>query len=117
MTRRSRRAEQQRADVAEAVTLYASLKAEYEYDGDVFCEDADRVRAAKWIIDNRLDEADRIIFRLYTDLQSLQRLAEMLHISKSSAGKEIMRIRNRILEEYEHLRTTDIDCGGGVLCD
>lgn len=93
-----------RNEIQSAAQLYKATKAEYAYDGSIFAEDSPRVARTKWIIENRLDDAEKIIIRLYCELQSMAKVAKLLGIGRSTAAKEIKRLREKILKEYE---TTD----------
>lgn len=78
--------------------MYAMIRPEYEYDGDIFCPDNRRVRGVKRAIE-RLPEADKVIIRLYAELGSLRKLAAMLGVGRDTMGREVRRIRYAILKE------------------
>ena len=73
---------------------------EYEFDPDVFCMDSEKGRTAKKIV-SELSDVDRIVFLLYTELQSLTEVAKILRVSRSTVFWEIRRIRGIILEKYK----------------
>lgn len=85
------------------VRTYKEIKADYAFDPDIFCQDDERARLAKWIIDNRLSAVDKTIFLLYADLQSYRKLGRRMRLSHVTAGKEVQRIKRIILEEYQKL--------------
>lgn len=91
------------ADIPAAVQLYKATREEYAYNDGIFSEDTPRVARTKWIIENRLDDAEKIIIRLYCELQSMAKVAKLLGIGRSTAAKEIKRIRLKILKEYDTL--------------
>jgi len=102
------------ADLPSAAALYKATKEEYAYKGGIFDTDDQKVARTKWIIDNRLEEAERIIIRLYCELQSMAKVAKLLGIGRSTAAKEIARIRTKVLKEYYDLEN-DLPDGGGRL--
>lgn len=83
-----------------AAELYALIRPEYEHDPDVFCPDSPRVRSLKAAVE-RLPEADKVIIRLYAELQSLGELGRLLGVSKDTAWKEVGRIRAAILDDLK----------------
>ena len=87
------------------VRSYKEIKADYAFDPDIFCRDDDRARAVKWIIDNRLSAVDKTIFLLYADLQSYRKLGKRMRISYVTVGREVLRIKAIILDEYRKLCT------------
>lgn len=88
----------------EIVRDFKDIAKEYRFNGDVFCNDKDRVAKVKWIVEHRLTEADRIIIILYADCQSLRKLGRRLGISHSTLALEVNRIKAQILTEYEKLK-------------
>lgn len=84
--------------------LRAILK-EYEYDGDIMCDDDERVRAIKKAL-TKLNEADRIIFCLYMDLGASRKVGKVLGVSHSTILKEINRIKMEI--RYQMMADHDI---------
>ena len=87
------------------VRTYKEIKADYAYDPDIMCQDDERARLLKWIIDNRLSQVDKTIFLLYTDLQSCRKLGQRMLLSHVTAMKEVNRIKAIILDEYTKLLT------------
>lgn len=87
------------------VRSYKEIKADYAFDPDIFCPDDDRARVVKWIIDNRLSAVDKTIFLLYADLQSYRKLGKRMRISYVTVGREVLRIKAIILDEYRKLCT------------
>ena len=65
-----------------------------EYLPDVM-EDDERIYQIKQVVDN-LQEVDRIIFLLYTELRSFTALSAILGISRSSCYWAVKRIREEI---------------------
>ena len=83
---------------------YRRIRAEYAYDPSIFCTEDERAVAVKEIICNRLTPADRTIFLLYVDCQSLRELGRKMGTSHMTMRKEIQRIKNEILAYYEKQR-------------
>ena len=65
-----------------------------EYEPDIM-EDDERIFQIKQVVDN-LQESDRIIFLLYTELHSFTALSTILGISRSSCFWTVKRIREEI---------------------
>lgn len=82
---------------------FTEIKAEYAFDPSVFNEDEERVRKVKYIIDNRLNQVDKTIILLYADLQSFRELGKLMGLSHTTIRKEVIRIKNNILEIYKTL--------------
>lgn len=101
------------ADIRTAAQLYKATKEDYAYDGSIFTEDSPRVARTKWIIENRLDDAEKIIIRLYCELQSMAKVAKLLGIGRSTAAKEVKRIKTKILNEYNNGNDMP-DCDSGI---
>ena len=81
-----------------AAELYSKIRPEYEHDPDIFCPDAPRVRRLKEAIE-RLPEGDKVIIRLYAELESLSAVAELLGVGKTAVWKDVRRIRETILKD------------------
>lgn len=87
-------------DNNELIAEYRATKDEYLFRGDIFDKDPDTVRTLKRIITERLPQVDRTLIVLYADCQSYRKLGKALGLSHMTARKEILRIRQTILEEY-----------------
>lgn len=70
-----------------------------EYLPDVM-EDSEEMYRIKQVVDN-LQEVDRIIFLLYTELRSFTALSAILGISRSSCFWAVKRIREEIKEKLQ----------------
>ena len=70
-----------------------------EYEPDIM-EDDERIYRIKQVVDN-LQESDRIIFLLYTELRSFTALSVILGISRSSCFWTVKRIREEIKEKLQ----------------
>ena len=70
-----------------------------EYEPDIM-EDDERIFQIKQVVDN-LQEVDRIIFLLYTELRSFTALSAILGISRSSCFWTVKRIREEIKEKLQ----------------
>ena len=88
----------------EVVKEYRTIKEEYAYDPDILSKDDKRVARVKQIIDTRLSVVDKTIILLYADCQSFRKLGKKLGVSHMTIRREIIRIKNIILKEYESNR-------------
>ena len=70
-----------------------------EYSPNVM-EDSEEMYQIKQVVDN-LQEVDRIIFLLYTELHSFTALSTILGISRSSCFWTVKRIREEIKEKLQ----------------
>lgn len=86
----------------ELVRTYKEIRADYTFDPSIFNAEPDRVRIVKDIVCNRLDEVDRTIILLYADCGSYRKLAQRMGMSHMTIRREVLRIKRRILDEYEH---------------
>lgn len=94
-------------DVRGAVRDYMTIRKEYRYDGSLFSEEPDKTARLKWIIERRLNEVDRTLIILYADCHSTRALGRRLGISHSLCAKEIRRIREHIIDEYEKIKDNE----------
>lgn len=85
------------------VAEFRAIKKEYAYDADIFSEEDPKSATIKYIIDNRLTLAEKTIILLYAECASFRKLGEMMGISHTTIRKEVVRIRAKILQEYENL--------------
>ena len=67
-------------------------------------EDDEEIYQIKQAVDN-LQEVDRIIFLLYTELRSFTALSAILGISRSSCFWTVKRIREEIKEKLQRSNT------------
>ena len=87
----------------EVVKEFRAIKQDYAYDSDIMSKDDERVAKIKKIIDTKLSLVDKTIILLYVDWQSYRKLGEKMHLSHMTVRREIIRIKNIILKEYENL--------------
>lgn len=87
----------------EVVKEFRQIKEEYKWNPDIMSTDDPRVARLKEIIDTRLSQVDKTIILLYADCQSYRKLGEKMHLSHMTCRREVIRIRNIILEEYGNL--------------
>ena len=87
----------------EVVKEYRAIKQDYAYDSDIMSKDDERVSKIKKIIDTKLSLVDKTIILRYVDCQSYRKLGEKMHLSHMTVRREIIRIKNIILKEYENL--------------
>ncbi len=69
---------------------------EYRPNEDIFCEDSDRVRRLKFVIYNCLNEIDRRVILLYSELGTQRKLARELGVSASTVNKLLKEIKRKI---------------------
>ena len=74
-----------------------------EYKPNIL-EDDEKMYRIKQVVDN-LQEVDRIIFLLYTELHSFTALSVILGISRSSCFWTVKRIREEIKEKLQRSNT------------
>ena len=74
-----------------------------EYEPNIL-EDDEEMYRIKQVVDN-LQEVDRIIFLLYTELRSFTALSAILGISRSSCFWTVKRIREEIKEKLQRSNT------------
>ena len=82
---------------------YRAIKQGYAYDSDIMSKDDERVAKIKKIIDTKLSLVDKTIILLYVDCQSYRKLAKKMNLSHMTLRREVIRIKNIILKEYENL--------------
>ena len=87
---------------------YKDIRQDYKFEGGLFSEEPQRTAKVKWIIENRLNDVDRTIIILYADCLSYRKLGKRFGVSHSFMRKEVRRIREHILQEYEKLKDTEI---------
>lgn len=92
----------------EAARDYKAIREDYAFVGGVLGMGSDRVGKVKWILQQRLSDVDRTLLILYADCLSYRKLGKRLGLSHTLVGKEIRRIRAKVLEEYERIKDTDI---------
>ena len=87
----------------EVVKEYRAIKQDYAYDSDIMSKDDERVAKIKMIIDTKLSLVDKTIILLYADCQYYRKLAKKMNLSHMTLRREVIRIKNIILKEYENL--------------
>ena len=85
----------------EVIAEFRKIKQEYSYNPDIMNEEDERLTRIKKIIDKKLSLADKTIILLYVDCQSYRKLGARLGVSHMTLRREVMRIKNIILKEYE----------------
>ena len=88
------------SDLRKAAERLAEIRPDYQWDGDVFADGDSRADAVRCIINNRLNTVDRTIILLYIDCQSMEKLGRLLGFSKTTAFKEVHRVKKKILDIY-----------------
>ena len=85
----------------EVVSEFRKIRQEYTYNPDIMNEEDERLTRVKKIIDNKLSLADKTIILLYVDCLSYRKLGARLGVSHMTIRREVQRIKNIILKEYE----------------
>ena len=88
----------------EIIRDYKEIKEDYKFSADILCSEDERVHRIKEIINNKLSIVDKTLILLYVDCQSFRKLGERLGLSHMTCRKEIIRIKNIILKEYDRLQ-------------
>lgn len=86
----------------EVIAEFRKIKQEYTYNPDIMNEEDERLTRVKKIIDTKLSLADKTIILLYVDCQSYRKLGARLGVSHMTIRREVQRIKNIILEEYNN---------------
>ena len=86
----------------EVVSEFRKIRQDYTYNPDIMNEEDERVTRVKKIIDQKLSLADKTIILLYVDCQSYRKLGARLGVSHMTIRREVQRIKNIILKEYEN---------------
>ena len=86
----------------EVVSEFRKIRQDYTYNPDIMNEEDERLTRVKKIIDTKLSLADRTIILLYVDCQSYRKLGARLGVSHMTLRREVQRIKNIILKEYEN---------------
>ena len=86
----------------EVIAEFRKIKQDYTYNPDIMNEEDERLTRIKKIIDTKLSLADKTIILLYVDCQSYRKLGARLGVSHMTLRREVMRIKNIILKEYEN---------------
>lgn len=85
----------------EVIAEFRKIKQDYTYNPDIMNEEDERLTRVKKIIDQKLSLADKTIILLYVDCQSYRKLGARLGVSHMTLRREVQRIKNIILKEYE----------------
>lgn len=86
----------------EVVSEFRKIRQDYKYNPDIMNEEDERLTRVKKIIDTKLSLADKTIILLYVDCQSYRKLGARLGVSHMTLRREVQRIKNIILKEYEN---------------
>lgn len=87
----------------EVVREFRAIKQEYAFNPDIMSRDDERVSKIKEIIDTKLSLVDKTIILLYADCQSYRKLGAKMKLSHMTVRREVIRIKQIILKEYENL--------------
>lgn len=84
----------------EVVSEFRKIREDYSFNPDIMSNEDERVARLKEIINNKLSQVDRTIILMYVDCQSYRKLGKKMNLSHMTVRREIIRIKNIILEEY-----------------
>jgi DNA-directed RNA polymerase specialized sigma24 family protein len=79
---------------------FRDIKEDYKFNPDIMNNEDEKVSRIKEIINTKLSLVDKTLILLYTDCLSYRKLGERLGLSHMTCRKEIIRIKNIILQEY-----------------
>ena len=85
----------------EVISEFRKIRQDYTYNPDIMNEEDERLTRVKKIIDTKLSLADKTIILLYVDCQSYRKLGARLGVSHMTIRREVQRIKNIIMKEYE----------------
>lgn len=88
----------------EIIRDYRDIKEDYKFSNDIMCNEDERIHRIKEIINTKLSLVDKTLILLYVDCQSYRKLGKRLGLSHMTCRKEIVRIKNIILNEYERIQ-------------
>jgi DNA-directed RNA polymerase specialized sigma24 family protein len=91
-------------ETKEIIRDFKEIKEDYKYNPDIMNPDDERVSKLKEIINTRLSVVDKTLILLYVDCQSYRKLGKRLGLSHMTCRREIVRIKNIILKEYERIQ-------------
>lgn len=63
--------------------------------------DTELMYAVKDIIFNKIDSNDRVVFLLYIEYQSMQKVGVQLHVSATTVYYIIKRVREKVIKELK----------------
>jgi len=78
------------------------LYEDYLETDDIFTDEPKNITRLKYIIFHKLTEPERRIILLYTELQSIRKVAKMLNVSPASAWISIDTVKRKIRNEYNN---------------
>lgn len=73
-----------------------AIMADYDFNPDIMCDEDERTIKIKHAL-TKIPLADKIIFCLQTDIQSVRKVGEILGVSYTTVFNEFKRIRNEII--------------------
>ena len=92
------------SDSKKIVRKYKDIRLDYLFDSDIMNDEPENVAAFKDILNNKLSQADQIVFLLYTELGSYRELGKQLNVSHMTARRDVLRIRSILLQEYAKMK-------------
>ena len=83
---------------------FKDIEEDYRFDPSIFTQDADKVAAVKYIIDNKLNRVDKTLILIYADCLSIRKMGQRLGFSHTTMRKEVSRIKKIIMDEYNKMK-------------
>lgn len=74
-----------------------AIMADYDFNPDIMCDEDERVTKIKYAL-TQIPLADKIIFCLQTDIQSVRKVGEILGVSYTTVFNEFKRIKKEIID-------------------
>ena len=87
----------------EIIRDFKDIKEDYVFDPDIMNMEDERAHKVKEIINTKLSLVDKTLMLLYVDCLSYRKLGQRLGLSHMTCRKEIIRIKNIILTEYQKM--------------
>lgn len=87
----------------EIIRDFKDIKEDYVFEPDIMNMEDERVHKVKEIINTKLSLVDKTLMLLYVDCLSYRKLGQRLGLSHMTCRKEIIRIKNIILTEYQKM--------------
>ena len=88
---------------SDIIREFRDIKEDYKFNPDIMSSEDERVARIKDIINNKLSVVDKTIILLYVDCLSYRKLGKRLGLSHMTCRKEVIRIKNIILSEYQKM--------------
>ena len=74
-----------------------AIMADYDFNPDIMCDEDERVTKIKYAL-TQIPLAEKMIFCLHTDIQSVRKVGEILGVSYTTIFNEFKRIKKEIID-------------------